>query len=550
MLSYNNGYTEAEAFKALTGSNPKWRFPVALLDNKNGFLRWLSLVRKETGDIDRDTTRDFIAQFQVQVTEGYDFKIDPYYHRLQPWVFLRMSTNGTDGTPYLKYPQGVFVASSFLRKRNESKRWVCEIGGDDLTKILTFGCPAPFTVAAATPYTNAIKDILVAARFDTTTLSVEPHAGLVAVTKEYEAGTPWILMLRDYVKPINYEWFFDNGLFVARKWVDWRLRVPEWQFIPDGHSVVYTEQTEDEGEGLDTPNLVFGTVSRQTPDGPIIFSAQSENTNENSKFSTARRGFVIPYKMTLVDAPDQPTFQEQVDRKLAEFSYAAKTTTLETGLIPFLSPLALISARTEDDAILLDDFELTAPLVNGWYVDSAGTQIKQGWYLQNMTGAVSDGVFKGKANNNDPYMFRRTGAFNEGQKFHGGTYRYFKFVLKLAGDLRLGFSSDFIQVFFATEREYAYTSEMLHTMQVTADGEYHEYLLDMWNVNGGGGAKWKTDYILELRIDPSFTQGRRFELAEAKLIKNENKYIVEKTKYELRKGAKMFHTVRLVTTTT
>jgi len=529
MLHYNNGYTQQQAETALTAANLKWRFPVALLDNKNSFLRWLRTVRRDSSDIDIDNTRDIITQWSSQVIEPYDYRIDPYFHRFQPQAWLRMRTvalNG-DGSPYLKYPQGVFLASKFVRRRLSSKRWLLDIGGDDQTKILMHGCPTIFTIGKLTKYTEAIKTLMIAAGFTADQLVVEPHAGENLNIKEYEVGTPWVVILADLVKPINFEWFFDElGVFIARKWVDANFRAPAWSFVPDGRSVVYTEYEEDEGEGLDTPNYVYGTVSRQTQDGPTIFSAFSKNTNEASKYSINRRGFVIPYKMQLTDAPDQPTFQEQVDRKLAEISYAAKTTTLRSGLVPFIGPMSTVGARTEDGAFEISEFESSAELGS--------------WVSFNVSGLkIEDGALKGKSTNNDPQVYRMINQMGAGPL--GMTYRFARLVMKVRGG-----GATTCELFFTVDGTANFSPVLVKRFTVIADGEFHEYTPDMWSADGGD--LWKMGNVTAFRIDPAIHAGRRFEIASAKLLRSENRFLVEKTKYALSKGARVEHTIRLVTT--
>jgi hypothetical protein len=528
----NNGYTRDEAIRALTGPSLRLRFPVKLFDSSNRFLRWIE-TEKGVGKLSNDITRDAIRQFTTGLTEPRDFKLDPYTHRFGPEVWVKMSAPSAtgDGDPYLKYPLGIFIAASFKRRRLRSKLWYIEISADDQAHVLTYGTSSRFTAAGGTAITAVIEALAVAARLPLGFVNIEQLPALLIPQpgREWEAGTAYIVILRDLCKLANLEWFFDErGVFTVRKWIDPAVRALAYSFIPDGKSVIYSEYEEDEGAGLATPNVIYGSVSRLQ--AGVSFSAVARNTNENSKFSIPRRGFEIVEKISLADAPDQPTFQSQVNRRLAEVSYGAVNGNLKTGLMPFFGPLEVIGARTEDGAIILGEFETQNDF--------------EGWGLNQINEArVENGSLRGRSTS-DSYIYKTT-ASTIGQSFDGSIYRYAKIVLKVNGG-----GPDLLDIYFAIEGvapDTWFSNDKWLRLNTWCTGEFETYVVDMWQAVGA--EKWKTGRIADFRIDPTNISNRLFYLSHVSILKHENRYIQSKFEFDMKAETDMRHGIKPIIVT-
>lgn len=513
---YNNGYTFEQAYRAITAPSLATRFPVALLDNKNRFIRWLNTIKSASGSISNDTSRDIIRQWSQSLYEPYDVTIDPFFHRFMPYVWVKMpapSATG-DGDPYLKYPQGVFIASDFKRTRLSNRARLITISGDDLTAILINGIATQFAALPAASYGAAFTALATAARIEQTNIDSSFSAINPSVGKQWDRGEPYGKIYKALCKDVVAEWFFDErGALVVRKWIDPAVRPLDFAYLPDDRSIVYAERESNEGSGLLTPNFVFGTVSRQN--AGVSFYAEARNDNENSKYSIPRRNFVIPYKMQLADAPNEPTFQEQVDRKLAELSYSAKVGTLKGGLVPYLSPISLISARTDDGMVTLGDFETA----NNF----------EGWATSNISAArVANGVLRGAASNADPQIVKSL-PDTIGRSLDGQVYRFIRITMRI-----LGGGAEFVRVYFSTEAE-GFDGSKVISMRVRADAQFHEHNFDGW----ASGLRWKGSRIKEIRIDPAETANRVFEIARVEILKNENRYFATQYKYNLQANAQI-----------
>ena len=299
-----------------------------------------------------------------QAGSGDLAEIDFYRDRIKPYVAIKMDSNGTDGTPWAEYAQGVFLLEAPGRASDEASIFR-DVDGFDQTLILKDNkTTARYTVAASTNYITAVNTALQAAGLTTTNYQLTPTASTLPGAMDWPIGTSYLRIVNDLLAAINYRSIrFDaNGVGVAEPYVLPASRSSEYTYNANEDSVV-REGVESVVQVADIPNVVI--LTRNNPDTTTLISTQT-NSKIASPTSTVRRGRNIVRDIEEVtDAADQTALDNLAKRRLTEVSSLLHYVTFKTSLHPFHDDL--------DKITFIDTTAANALNVSGDFIETEWT---------------------------------------------------------------------------------------------------------------------------------------------------------------------------------
>lgn len=507
-----SGYTEEQAIALLTGPNHRWSYRADLYDSAGKYIRPIDTFIAESGDVTNDTTRAVIRSARIYMHEPLTYVFDQYSHRIALYACLY----NPDG-PVLEYPLGRFCVTGF----NESitsvgrKRYQLDLG--DFGWLLSFSMLSDFAVKAGDSYGTKLAALL--AQVGIANYGIGFMTVNAAADKVWEMNNSRATVEKDIVGIIPAVSYFDEtGRYVAVRYTDWAYVAPSYIYTPDRKSVIYRDRTFTDN-GINTPNYVKGTLKRI--DVGLTFSAVAQNTNINSPFSIPRRGLTIPEYITLVDAYDAPSFQQQVDKELAKLTHASIVGSLRTAMMPFHGPVDVVGIRTEHEALTYGAFQTST----------------DNWTAVNCTGKTYDGFVRYTRSGVATLTKAADVALNQ-ISFDGRLYRWLKVVLRIVGQ-RL----DNMQVWYTTAQHGSFDDDYSIITSVIGDYQWREYLIDMWQA-----PLWATEPITSIRIAP-VQDTEYFDIASVKIWKNYNRFKQQRFSMTIEAVPRMSHTVELISST-
>lgn len=236
---------------------------------------------------------------------------------------------------------------------------VWTIAASDLTVHLVQSTTTDvYSVAAGTNYVTAINTIL--SPFGFQPASITPTASTLGTSMTWPAGTPWLTVINDLLKALNYyPLFFDRmGIPTSRPMIDNSQRVPD---------VAYTDNewlVADIKETTDTTRFANQIVARVNNPGLAPLSAVATNADPASPTSTVTLGRTITQTIDGGTAPDQATLTAIAQQALRIAAGAYRTATISTQIDPRREPHE-VYALTDTVA----GYEGSAWLADTWKLD-------------------------------------------------------------------------------------------------------------------------------------------------------------------------------------
>lgn len=322
-----NGHTRATVLDALRGVNGTryLSFRYELLDDT--LAKKLDLDTIEACTITNNRFADIkrTAQFDLHDHGQINFLRD----RIKPWVRLHLSPYGEDD--YVEWPQGVFLLSTPTRHADEHQAVHRKIEGYDGLQILHDDKLTERGVL--NPTENVTDKIVEVLEFvGITQHNVTSSTKKAPTAKEWEPGTTWLSIVNDLCGIINYEavFFDENGIAVARPYLSPAKRAASYTYADDRNGLIVpkVDQTLDL---FDVANKWTIVVSE--PDRPML-SATATNNDPASPTSTVNRGRTIVDFRTEMEAVDQSTLNDKVERIKFEASQVYEVLEFETALWP------------------------------------------------------------------------------------------------------------------------------------------------------------------------------------------------------------------------
>lgn len=186
-----------------------------------------------------------------------------------------------------------------------------------------------------------------------------------AAPKIYKAGTNILTIVNDLLAYCNRDHLTANvtGSYISKPWRALSGRDVDFEYFADGDSVLIRDSATAQQDFWNAFNYWKRTVSH--PGLPVLTS-QLKIVDASNPLSPDYRGYGQPRLVLdddVVDAPDQTTLNEMLERLFEEGQGALKKVTLETPLMPH-------------DA--QDKVTLTWP-TQDWAAAGNGTFILRGW---------------------------------------------------------------------------------------------------------------------------------------------------------------------------
>jgi hypothetical protein len=234
---------------------------------------------------------------------------------------------------YCEWPQGVFLLSSPKRAADAAGVVTREVKAyDQLQILLDDKVSTRFSVASGTVYTTQIQSILTGAGIPLTSLNITASTKTLPVAKEWEPGISKLQIVNDLLAAINYVgiYFDENGAGIVRSYISPTNLPSEIDYANDSASVMLPGVAQD----LDlfaVPNKWTIVVSE--PDQPMLVATYT-NSDPASPTSTVNRARTIVDFRTEIEAADQATLNEKVERLAFEASQIYEHVEFGTGLMP------------------------------------------------------------------------------------------------------------------------------------------------------------------------------------------------------------------------
>lgn len=261
-------------------------------------------------------------------------------HQPINWLTVRLRpVMVIEGLP--PQPLGVYLASEAPDSWDKGRSWSIKML--DKTTILdqdtistTFGLDAGVVV------TDQIRTIVEG-------VGITNHA-ITASTKTlrsalvWEPGTSKLRIINDLLSAINYFSLYSNfeGQLIAEPYILPAQRPTIYEFI-DGEKSIYSPRFTGDADLWSIPNRVtaIGMGDGVTP----ALTSTLDNTNPDSPYSIPSRGRVVGYVETGVEAADQVTLDEYVQRKLVSLTSPTSSVKIQHAPVPGLAVNQIVRFR-------------------------------------------------------------------------------------------------------------------------------------------------------------------------------------------------------------
>ena len=253
--------------------------------------------------------------------------IDWLNDRVQPFCMLKMP----DG--WVEWSLGIFLLNS-PKKREQNKQIYRGIEAyDGLQVLLDDKFDSRYTIASGTKYITAINNIFFT--LGITKVNIPNTDLTLAITKEFEIGTPKLRAINELLGELNYTslWVDERGYYTAMPYIIPSDRAIDYQYKDDELSVIYNG-LEEELDLFSVPNK-FVVVQSNAETEPLT----SAYTNENpaSITSTLSRGRTIVDVREVDNIADQTALDNYTKRIAFEASQVYGHIEFETAIMPMHS---------------------------------------------------------------------------------------------------------------------------------------------------------------------------------------------------------------------
>lgn len=242
--------------------------------------------------------------------------------RLRPVLII----NGTE------YPVGMYVPTT-PSWAAEGGKTVLTVEGYSLLYLADRVKMEPgYTIAAGTNYIAAVQELLQTAGI-TRYLAEETALTLATDRADWDTGTTVLDVVNQLLSEINYNsaWVDLSGQVRLTKY-----RVPtaadiQHIYNPGAYSVISAD-TSTTTDYFDKANVFRAVCS--SPDLSEPLTAEAENDDPDSSFSTASLGVRIVETVMVDSVPDLDTLQETADNMLTKSLQTTETIVFSTALMP------------------------------------------------------------------------------------------------------------------------------------------------------------------------------------------------------------------------
>lgn len=270
-----------------------------------------------TADARAEIKKTFIGE--VSLPDGADTLNDT----LQPYMVL-------DG---VEYPIGEYIITT-------QTDTVDEFGGSYASIEAYDGCYRAQRYRAETRlhfeagelYTDVMQRLLLECGVEKVIVSQNP-ATLSTSREDWEIGTPYLQIINDLLKEINYNtlWFDANGFARLEKPKAAQAGNIKHQYKSGTYSVIKTERTT-RFDVFDKYNVFVALVDNADLEQPMV--ATAVNDNPTSMLSIQRRGRIQAPVQRLNNIASQEELQQYVDRMRDASLMAVQTAEIATAIMP------------------------------------------------------------------------------------------------------------------------------------------------------------------------------------------------------------------------
>lgn len=254
--------------------------------------------------------------------DGRPMEIDWLQDEIQPVMLL-------DG---VEHPLGVYIPTTFTQSEGVAVTVSVE-AYDRAQRVLDTNSARLLYWRAGTKYLDAVEQLLSAAGI-TTVFKTDTNAVFSEDREDWDAGTPYLTVVNDLLREINYNdlWFNADGAAMLEP-----AAVPEASQIRHILSDADPETKVLPGvsHGADyfnTPNVFEVYVANPEKSG--LMRASAVNDNPQSPLSTVRRGRSIVQVTKLDNIADQAALQAYAERQRNDSLITGETVRVSTGLQP------------------------------------------------------------------------------------------------------------------------------------------------------------------------------------------------------------------------
>lgn len=275
---------------------------------------------QENGQIKMSFSGTFSA-VAVDV-DGRPMEIDWLSDEIQPVMIL-------DG---VEHPLGVYIPTTFTQSEGVAVTVSVE-AYDRAQRVLDTNSAGLLYWPAGTKYLDAVEQLLSAAGI-TTVFKTDTDAVFGEDREDWDAGTPFLTVVNDLLREINYKdlWFNSDGAAML-----------EPAAVPEASQIRHILSDKDP-ETLVLPGVSRGSDYFNTPNVFEVYVANPEksglmravaiNDNPQSPLSTVRRGRDIVQVTKLDNIADQAALQAYAERQRNDSLITGETVTVSTGLQP------------------------------------------------------------------------------------------------------------------------------------------------------------------------------------------------------------------------
>ena len=330
-----NGYSRDEIVKQLHSSRVV-KFRYNLLNKHNVKIGELDV--RPGGRVALNSLAEIkrTALFTVK-----DADIDWLNDRIQPVFSLRMPGG------WAEWPLGIFLMASPTAKFEGGVRYR-EVECYDMSLILVEDkVDNRHIIPAGTTYTTAIETLLSDSGIWKT--NITPHAGEIAVDKEFEIGTSKLTIINQLLSEINYTSLYidEHGYATAHPYMIPIEREAEYTYRNDDLSVIHPGSVVEE-DLFSIPNkwVLVASNPEQEPLRSVYV-----NDLPTSRTSTISRGRTIVDYREIDDIYDQSTLDDRAKRQAYETSQIYGRFIFDTALMPHHSYLDMLFVEHAEHGI-------------------------------------------------------------------------------------------------------------------------------------------------------------------------------------------------------
>src|SRR5690606_1109777 len=234
-----------------------------------------------------------------------------------------------DGTPWVEWPQGVFLLSTPNRDSDAAGVVRREVEAyDQLQVYVDDKVTDRFIATVGDRYTDVVSGLLGAVSKNITASELT-----LPYSMEWEPGTSKLTIINELLAAINYDpVFFDEfGQAVVRPYQPPHERARAFVYRDDADGVILPEVSQ-KIDLFQVPNVFVLSVSNPEMGAPL--RSVFVNDSPQSPTSTISRGRQIVEIRTEEEAADQATLDALAERAAIEASQVFEEVEFETVLMP------------------------------------------------------------------------------------------------------------------------------------------------------------------------------------------------------------------------